>query len=115
MTCAAGATTVAVEEGVVAVRGAESEVLVHAGQRISLGCVADADAPRPQTPSPLPTPAQPRLAPGSSLARMNAQYAQAMTLKRKGHLAAAAKALHLSPTLTRALTTTVVVSITGPW
>ncbi len=91
--CPSGETVVSVTEGVVAVRSEGVEVLVRAGERHALGCPQvvevepDAGAPPVMKKRRSPPPA------ASSLARMNAQYARAMALKREGRLSSAAKAL----------------------
>ncbi|MDP2272810.1 MAG: FecR family protein [Archangium sp.] len=91
--CPAGQTVVSVEEGVVAVRAEGVEVLVKAGERHAVGCPPsvqvepDAVAPQLRKKRRSVPPAS------SSLAKMNAQYARAMALKREGRPLAAAKAL----------------------
>jgi hypothetical protein len=74
--CAGGATTrVSVEEGVVAVRFAGNEVLLHAGDQWPKSCETAVVAPAPEP-----------AAETSSLAAQNDLFAQAAALKHHGDL-----------------------------
>lgn len=93
--CEKGATSVSVEEGLVAVTSGGQEKLVKPGEQLRVGC--DSTTATPEATEPHEKLGRPPRAPhhpsASSLARMNEQYAKAMKLKRAGHWSAAARVL----------------------